>query len=81
MALNLNVLLYFGGDMRNKLLCLFLNVALLIGTPTVMFLVLVGVDMVFEIKTLWGFVFMMFGLGWVCSCGVAMAINIKAAFK
>jgi len=67
--------------MRNKLCYLFANMALLSACPVVLFFVLLGVDIAFEIRTFWGFIFMMIGGGYVMACGVAMAINIKVAFK
>ena len=67
--------------MRDKLCYFFANIALLTACPVVLFFVLLGVDVAFEIRTLWGFIFMIVGCGYVMACGVAMAINIKSAFK
>jgi hypothetical protein len=67
--------------MRNRLCYLCANIALISALPAVLFFVLLGVDIVFSIKTLWGFLFMILGCGYVTACGVSMAIHIKHNFK
>ncbi len=67
--------------MKNKLCYLFANISLIAAMPVVLFFTLLGVDYACDIKTLWGFIFMIVTVGYLSACGVAMAINIKKAFK
>ena len=67
--------------MRDNLCYLFANIALLTAYPLVIFFVLLGIDIAFEMRSLWGFLFMIIGCGYVTACGIAMAINIESAFK
>ena len=67
--------------MRDKLCYLFGNMALIAGNIVTLFFVLLGVDVVFDMMTFWGYIFTLVGSGYVTSCGIAMAMSLKAAFK
>ena len=67
--------------MRNKLMYFFANMALISSVPVVLFLALAGVEVVFSLGSLWGFVFMMISAGHIMACSVSMAIHIKQAFN
>ena len=67
--------------MRNKFCYIFANISLVTAMPVVLFFALLGVDYACEIRTLWGFVFMMIVCGFITVCGCATAINIKKEFK
>jgi len=49
--------------------------------PFVLFFALIGVEQVFEIKTLYGFIFVIVTGLYITACGCAMSINIEKEFK
>ncbi len=63
--------------MRKKLCYYFANIALISAMPLVLFFVLAGIEVAFELRTILGFIFMMVGAGYVMICGVVAAITIK----
>jgi hypothetical protein len=67
--------------MRNKLFYIFANISLVTAMPVVLFFALLGIEQVYETKTVWGFAFMMIAGLYITMCGCAMAINIKKEFK
>ena len=67
--------------MRNKLCYYSANIALISAMPVVLFFVLAGVEVAFELRTIWGFVFMIVGCGYVMACGISMAMHIKHNFQ
>ena len=67
--------------MRNKFCYIFANISLITAMPVVLFFALLGVEQACEIKTGWGFAFMITIWVYITVCGCAMAINIKKEFK
>ena len=67
--------------MRNKLCYIFANISLITAMPVVLFFALIGIDQSYEIKTGWGFTFMMIVVFYITIGGCATAINIKKEFK
>ena len=67
--------------MKNKLCYIFANISLVTAMPVVLFFALLGIERACEIKTGWGFTFMMIVVLYITVCGCAMAINIKKEFK
>jgi hypothetical protein len=60
---------------------MFANISLVAAMPVVLFFALLGIEQACEIKTGWGFSFMMVAGLYITMCGCAMAINIKKEFK
>ena len=67
--------------MRNKICYVFTSISLVVTMPFVLFFALIGVEQVFEIKTLYGFIFVIVTGLYITACGCAMSINIEKEFK
>ena len=57
-----------------------LGIVLIISTMSTLFFALAGIEIVFKISTLWGYLSMILVGGTLMSCGVSMAIHIKATY-
>jgi hypothetical protein len=67
--------------MKNKIFYLFANIVLITGYLIILFFVLLGIDVFFELKTFHGFIFMVVSFSYVVFCTIAMAIQIKCKFS
>ncbi|MFT6835111.1 MAG: hypothetical protein ACJA0H_001145 [Francisellaceae bacterium] len=67
--------------MKNKIFYLFANIVLITGYLLILFFVLLGIDVIFELETFRGFMFMIVSSFYVSSCSTAMAIIIKSKFS
>jgi hypothetical protein len=57
---------------------ILLNIALIAGSIMVFFFSLVGIDVVFKMNTVYGYIFMMLCGASITLCSCYAAINIKA---
>lgn len=66
--------------MRDKLYYYFANIALITAMPCVLAFALIGVDMMFDMRSFYGFIFMTISGFYIAFCGCLTAVQIKKTF-